>query len=248
VPPWAPDGGTARLIERLQDRATRARIRRDLLTPSTTWDNEWQEIRSPHDVLVGVVYNPTLHSIQGKRLDEIAAAWHEDPIDALLDLLVKDSAQTAVAVFGMSELDVAVALAQPWVSVGTDYPGTSPEGILGAERPHPRAYGTFPRILRKYVREEHLLSLPDAIRKFTALAAQREHLDDRGVIKRGMWADLVVFDPDSIADRATYDDPGQLAVGMRYVLVNGVPVIADGKMTGALPGRVLHGPGYDRAR
>ncbi|HKC46111.1 MAG TPA: D-aminoacylase [Gemmatimonadales bacterium] len=248
VPPWAFDGGTARLLERLQDRAARARIRRDMLTRSTAWDNEWQEIPGPHDVLIGVVLNPGLRALQGKRLDEIAAAWHEDAIKALLDLLVKDSARTEVAVFGMAERDVAFALRQPWVSIGTDYAGSAPEGILGAERPHPRAYGTFPRILRKYVREEHLLTLPEAIRKFTALAAQREHLDDRGVIKRGMWADLVVFDPDSIADRATYDDPNQFAVGMRYVLVNGVPVIADGKLTGARPGRVLYGPGYDGER
>ena len=126
--------------------------------------------------------------------------------------------------------------------------GSSPDGILGADRPHPRAYGTFPRILRKYVRDEHLLTLPEAIRKFTALAAQREHLADRGVIKRGMWADLVVFDPDSISDRATYDDPNHFSVGMWYVLVNGVPVIADRKLTGALPGRVLYGPGYDGGR
>jgi peptidoglycan/xylan/chitin deacetylase (PgdA/CDA1 family) len=131
------------------------------------------------------------------------------------------------------------------VSIGTDYAGSSTEGVLGADRPHPRAYGTFPRILRKYVREEHLLTLPEAIHKFTALAAQRERLRDRGVIQRGMWADLVVFDPDSIADRATYDDPNQFSVGMWYVLVNGVPVIADKKLTGALPGRVLYGPGYN---
>ena len=248
VPPWAFDGGSARLLERLQDPAVRARIRREMLTPSATWDNEWQEIRGPHDVLVGVVLNPALRGLQGKRLDEIAAAWHEDAISAVFDLLVKDSARTDVAVFGMAEQDVAFALRQPWVSIGTDYAGSAPEGILGAERPHPRAYGTFPRILRKYVREEHLLTLPEAIRKFTALAAQREHLTDRGVIKRGMWADLVVFDPDSIADRATYDDPNQFSVGMWYVLVNGVPVIADGKLTGALPGRVLYGPGYEGGR
>ncbi|HET9709637.1 MAG TPA: hypothetical protein VFP39_15165, partial [Gemmatimonadales bacterium] len=143
VPPWAHDGGTARLIARLQDRPTRARMRRDMLTPSTSWDNEWQEIQGPHDVLIGVVLNAALRSLQGKRLDEIAAAWHEDAIDALFDLLVKDSAQTEVAVFGMAEPDVRLALRQPWVSVGTDYSGTSPDGILGAERPHPRAYGTF---------------------------------------------------------------------------------------------------------
>jgi len=244
VPPWAHDGGNAKLLERLRDRTMRARIRKDMLTPTTSWDNEWQEIGGPHDVLITAVNNPSLLPIQGKRLDEIAAMWHEDAINALLDILVKDSAQTSVAVFGMSEPDVRLALRQPWVSVDNDASGTSPEGILGQEHPHPRAYATFPRILRKYVHDEHLLTLPDAIRKFTALAAQREHLVDRGVIKRGMWADLVVFDPDSVRDVATYEKPNQLSVGMRWVLVNGVPVIAEGRMTGAKPGRMLSGPGY----
>jgi len=244
IPPWAHDGGNAKLIERLKDPATRVRIRQDMLTPSTAWDNEWQEIPGPDAVLITAVSNPDLLPIEGKRLDEIAKAWREDPIDALCDILIRDDAQTSVAVFGMSEPDVELALQQPWVSIDNDASGTSPEGILGKEHPHPRAYGTFPRILRKYVREQHLLTLPDAIRKFTALAAQRERLADRGVIKRGMWADLVVFDPDSITDKATYENPGQFSVGMRYVLVNGVPVISEGKMTGALPGKVLYGPGY----
>lgn len=245
IPPWAHDGGNAKLLERLKDPATRARIRQDMLTPSTAWDNEWQEIPGPDAVLITAVSNPELLPIEGKRLDEIAKAWHEDPINTLCDILIKDNAQTYVAVFGMAEPDVALALEQPWVSIDNDASGTSPEGILGKEHPHPRAYGTFPRILRKYVRQQHLLTLPDAIRKFTALAAQREHLSDRGVIKRGMWADLVVFDPDSITDKATYENPSQFSVGMRYVLVNGVPVIAEGKMTGALPGKVLYGPGYE---
>jgi dihydroorotase/N-acyl-D-amino-acid deacylase len=245
VPPWAHDGGTAKLIARLKDPATRARIRKDMLTPSTAWDNEWQEISGPHDVLITSVNNPDLLPIEGKRLDEIAKMWKEDPINALFDILIKDNAQTYVAVFGMAEPDVELALKQPWVSIDNDASGTSPEGILGKEHPHPRAYGTFPRILRKFVREEHLLTLPDAIRKFSALPAQREHLTDRGVIKRGMWADLVIFNPDSITDKATYANPSQFSVGMRYVLVNGVPVIAEGKMTGALPGKVLYGPGYE---
>ena len=141
----------------------------------------------------------------------------------------------------MSEPDVALALSQPWVSVDNDSQGTSPTGPLGLEHPHPRAYGTFPRILRKYVREEHLLTLEDAIRKFTALPAQRMRLADRGVIKQGLWADVVVFDPDQIADKATFENPNQLSVGMRVVLVNGVPVIADGQPTNALPGKVLRG-------
>ncbi len=247
APPWAHDGGDARLVQRLADTAMRARMRRDMLTPSSSWDNEWLEIPDPHAVLVAVVDNPALLPLEGKRLDDIASSWHEDAIDALFDLLVKDSAKTTVAVFAMSEPDVELALRQPWVSIDNDASGTSPEGILGTEHPHPRAYGTFPRILRLFGRQQHLLTLPDAIRKFTSLAAQRLHLADRGVLKAGMWADVVVFDADSIADRATYEDPNQLSVGMKYVLVNGVPVIDNGRMTGALPGRVLYGPGYDAA-
>jgi dihydroorotase/N-acyl-D-amino-acid deacylase len=144
----------------------------------------------------------------------------------------------------MQEDDVALALVQPWISINNDSSGTSPEGLLGEEHPHPRAYGTFPRILRKYVREEHRLSLEEAIRKFSALPAQRMRLTDRGVLKRGLWADVVVFDPAAIADRSTFNSPNELAVGMRWVMVNGVPVIADGRMTGAKPGQVLRGPGY----
>ena len=243
IPPWAHDGGDAALIQRLKDPATRARIRKDMLDPHGDWDNEWQEIPGPEAIQIAVVQNPELVPLQGKRLSEVAAMWHEDAIDALCDLLIKDKAFTNVAVFGMDEPDVKLALQQPWVSIDNDSQGTSPDGLLGQEHPHPRAYGTFPRILRKYVREEHALTLPDAIRKFTALPAQRMRLTDRGVLKQGMWADVVVFDPATIRDLATFEQPNQLSQGMEYVLVNGVPVIADGKMTGALPGKVLRGPG-----
>ncbi len=246
VPPWAHDGGTAKLIERLRDPAARRRIRRDMLTPSGAWDNEWQEIPGPSSVLIGVVQNPALAPYMGKTLAQVAALRHTDAIDALLDLLIEDSGYTYVAVFGMSEPDIALALEQPWVSINNDSQGTSPDGLLGREHPHPRAYGTFPRILRKYVREERRLTLEDAIRKFTSLPAQRMRLGDRGVLKVGMWADVVVFDPDRVRDRATFAQPNQLSEGMEWVLVNGVPVIADGKATGALPGRVLRGPGYSR--
>ena len=244
IPPWAHDGGTAKLIERLKDPATRARIRKDLLTPSDTWDNEWQEIAGPQDVLIGVVENPKLLPLQGKRLADVAKMWGKDPMDALFDLLIEDNAFTEVAVFGMSEPDVALALQQPWVSVDNDSSGTAPDGMLGKEHPHPRAYGTFPRVLRKYVREEHKLTLEDAIRKFSALPAQRMRVTDRGVLKQGMWADVVVFDPATIRDLATFENPNQLSQGMEYVLVNGVPVIDQEKMTGAKPGKVLRGPGY----
>lgn len=244
IPPWAHDGGDAKLIERLKDPATRGRIRKDMLTPSNQWDNEWDEIPGPDAILIGVVHNPKLLPLQGKRLSEVARLENKDPMDALFDLLIEDDAFTGVAVFGMSEPDVALALQQPWVAVDNDSSGASPEGILGAEHPHPRAYATFPRILRKYVREEKKLSLEDAIRKFSALAAQRMRLTDRGVLKAGMWADVVVFDPATVRDTATFENPNQLAQGMDYVLVNGVPVIQQGKMTGARAGKVLRGPGY----
>jgi N-acyl-D-amino-acid deacylase len=243
VPPWAHAGGTSKLLERLKDPAMRRRIRKDMLTPSKSWDNEWQEIPGPQAIMICVVQNPKLLSLQGKRLSEVAKLWREDPIDTLLDFLIQDPAAD-VAVFGMSESDVKLALQQPWVSIDNDSSGTSPEGILGQEHPHPRAYGTFPRILRKYVREEKALSLPDAIRKFSALPAQRMRLTDRGVLKFGMWADIVVFDPATVRDLATFDNPNQLSKGMEYVLVNGVPVIDNGKMTGTLPGKLLRGQGY----
>jgi len=243
VPAWAHDGGTAKLVERLKDPATRARIRKDMLTASTTWDNEWQEIPGPDAVLITQVLNPELKSMQGKRLSEIAKIWKKDPMDALFDFLISDP-NSSVAVFGMSQPDVTLALQQPWVSVDNDSEGTSPEGLLGQAHPHPRAYGTFPRVLRKYVREDKALTLEDAIRKFSALPAQRLRLTDRGVLKQGMWADVVIFDPATIRDRATFEDPNQLSEGMQYVLVNGVPVIEDGKMTNALPGKVLRGPAY----
>ena len=244
IPPWAHDGGDTKLIERLKDPATRAKIRADMLDPKGDWDNEWQEIPGPEAIQIAVVQNPELVPLQGKRLSEVAAMWKEDAIDALCDILIKDKAFTEVAVFAMSEPDVKLALQQPWTSVDNDSEGASPEGILGAEHPHPRAYGTFPRILRKYVREEHALTLEDAIRKFSALPAQRMRFTDRGVLKEGMAADIVIFDPATIKDLSTFEQPNQLAQGMQYVLVNGVPVIAEGKMTGKLPGKVLRGEGY----
>jgi N-acyl-D-amino-acid deacylase len=246
IPPWAHDGGDAKLVERLKDPAMRARIRKEMMTPSAEWDNEWTEIAGPEDILIGVVQNPKLLPLQGKRLSEVAKMQNKDPMDALFDLLVEDNASTGVAVFGMSEPDIVLALQQPWVAFDNDSSGTSTEGILGQEHPHPRAYGTFPRVLRKYVREEKKLTLEDAIRKFSALPAQRMRLTDRGVLKEGMWADVVVFDPNTIRDLATFENPNQLSQGMEYVLVNGVAVIDQGKQTGALPGKVLRGAGYAR--
>jgi N-acyl-D-amino-acid deacylase len=243
VPPWAHDGGDAKMVERLKDPATRERIRKDMLTDSKDWDNEWQEILGPDAIMIGVVENSKMLPLQGKRLSEIAKLWNKDPMNALFDFLIEDP-DAGVAVFGMSQPDVTLALQQPWVAIDNDSSGTSPEGILGQEHPHPRAYGTFPRILRKYVREDKALTLEDAIRKFSALPAQRLRLTDRGVLKAGMWADLVIFDPATVRDVATFDNPNQLSEGMDYVLINGTLVIDKRKMTAALPGKVLRGPGY----
>lgn len=238
IPPWAHDGGDRKLIERLEDPATRARIRREMESAGD-WNNEWQEVPGPESILLCAVQNPKLLPLQGKNIAEIAKLWNKDPIDTVFDLLIEDQAFTSVAMTAMSEPDVTLALQQPWVSICNDSQGTAPDGLLGKEHPHPRAYGTFPRILRKYVREEKKLTLEDAIRKFSGLPAARMRLADRGVLKAGMWADVVVFDPETIRDRATFEEPNQLSEGMRFVLVNGVPVIDEGKMTNALPGKVL---------
>jgi N-acyl-D-aspartate/D-glutamate deacylase len=240
IPPWAHDGGDVRMVARLKDPATRNRIRKQMETDPQDWDNEWLEIPGPQAILISVVQNPELLPYQGKTIADIAKAEGKDPIDAIFDLLIQDPGMS-VAVFAMSEKDIAYALKQPWVSVDNDSQGTAPNGLLSREHPHPRAYGTFPRILRKYVREEKLLTLQEAVRKFSALPAQRMRLADRGVLKEGTWADVVVFDPERVRDVATFEKPNQLSVGMDYVLVNGVPVIEQGKMTNALPGKVLRG-------
>ncbi|MGA2193626.1 MAG: D-aminoacylase [Bryobacteraceae bacterium] len=239
IPPWAHDGGDKKLIERLKDPEQRARIRKEMETPGGDWNNEWQQVSGPEAFIVGAVQNPKLLPLQGKTIAEIAKLWNKDPIDTVFDLLIEDEAFTQVAFFLMSEPDVALALQQPWVSVCNDSQGTATDGLLGKEHPHPRAYGAFPHILRKYVREEKKLTLEEAIRKFTALPAGRMRFADRGVLKAGMWADVVVFDPETIRDVATFENPNQLSEGMQFVLVNGVPVIDGGKMTNALPGRVV---------
>jgi N-acyl-D-amino-acid deacylase len=226
------------------DQAVRARLKKELAAVSTDWDNEWQSVAGPEAIQISTVLNPKLLGIQGRTLADIAKSRGTDPMDTLFDILVEDEAHTYVAVFAMSEPDIALAAVQPWVSFCNDSEGTVPDGLLGKQFPHPRAYGTFPRVLRKYVREERRMRLEEVIRKFTSLPASRMRLDDRGVLKAGMWADVVVFDPETITDRATFSAPNQLSVGMQWVLVNGVPVVADGAATSALPGRVLRGRGF----
>ena len=227
----------------MKDHATRERIRNDMLTPSKNWGQRMAGDPGARRRLTCASCGiPSCFPCRASAFLEIAQLWNKDPIDALFDFLIEDP-YAEIAAFGMSQPDVTLALQQPWVAIDNDSSGTAPEGLLGQET-SPARYGTFPRILRKYVREDKALTLEDAIRKFSALPAQRLRLADRGVLKAGIWADVVVFDPATVRDLATFDNPNQLSEGMDDVLVNGVPVIDHGKMTGALPGKVLRGAGY----
>jgi len=245
VPPWAHEGGTSKFIQRLKDPATRDKLKQEMRTPSDKWENFYLGAGGGDGILVASVFNRELAKYEGKRLVEVARMMNKtDDIDALFDLLIDDNAQTGMIVFLMSEDDVKLALRQPWVSIGVDHGAVSTTGPLAEGKAHPRGYGSFPRILGRYVRDEHVLTLEEAIRKMTSLAANRVHLADRGLLKPGFFADVVVFDPQQLRDVATFEDPNRLSIGMRYVLVNGEAVIFNGNQTAALPGRPLRGPGY----
>jgi N-acyl-D-amino-acid deacylase len=242
LPQWAHEGGRTALVERIRDPEQRARLRRELLAGE---GGDWwigTAVPGPEAILIASVGADTLRHFEGMRLSEVAEAMGRDPVDALLDLLDEDRGRTSAVYFAMDEDDVRTGLVQPWTSIGVDGGARAADETV-TDSPHPRVYGTFPRIFRKYVREEGLLTLEDAVRKSTALAAQTSGLDDRGVLKAGLVADIVVFDPERIADRATFEDPVQTAVGIEHVLVNGVPVMRNGSPTGELPGRGLRGRG-----
>jgi N-acyl-D-aspartate/D-glutamate deacylase len=195
-------------------------------------------------ILIASVFEDSLRPVQGKRLSEIATQWRRDPLEAAFDLLLADKARTGAIYFSMNEQDVRAALSTWWLAVNTDYGGVAPDGPFAVARPHPRTYGAFTRILGPYVREQRLLPLEQAVRKMTSLAAQRVRLTDRGLLQRGMYADITVFDPRTVADRATFEQPHQLSTGIVHVFVNGQAVLRDGRVTKARPGRGLRGPGY----
>jgi N-acyl-D-amino-acid deacylase len=239
IPNWAHEGGREALVARLRDPGIRARLRDELRNGVN--DTDWRigaSAGGPAGVMVSSVQADSLKRYEGMRLSEVAEARGQEVPDALFDLLVGDDGRTSAIYFSMSEDDLLVAMTQPWTSVGGDA-GVRPADPALADRPHPRAFGTFPRILGLYVRERGVLTLEDAIRRFTSLAAARLGLDDRGVLKAGLLADLTVFDPETVLDRATYEEPVQTSLGIRHVLVNGVPVLREGEPTGALPGRGL---------
>jgi dihydroorotase/N-acyl-D-amino-acid deacylase len=243
-PPAESEGG--KLYERLKDPAERTRIRAEILAPGMKdWENLC-ELATPDGVLVLGLNKPENKKWAGKRLSEIAREMGKDWVTTAMDLLASEDQRIGTIYFMMAEDNVKLGLRQPWMKIGTDAGGIDPDSAEGLA--HPRTYGTYPRILGKYVRDEGVLTLEDAIRKMSSAVATRLSIDDRGVLRPGMYADLVVFDPATIADRATFETPHQLSVGMRHVFVNGVAVVRDGVATGAKPGRVVRGPGYKDTR
>ncbi|HEX9636925.1 MAG TPA: D-aminoacylase [Acidobacteriota bacterium] len=243
MPPWALDGGYEALFARLEDPAQRGKIASAIRTPSDEWENLYLSAGSPERVLLVEFKSEALKPYTGKTLAEVAALRGTDPVETIMDLVLADRSRVGTVYFMMSEDNIKKQLRQPWVSLGSDAGSMAPEGVFLKSSTHPRAYGNFARLLGKYVREEKVLTLEEAIRRVTSLPAANLGLDGRGAIEPGMFADLVVFDPETIADRATFENPHQYAVGVRDVLVNGVPVLLGGEHTGATPGRALWGPG-----
>jgi dihydroorotase/N-acyl-D-amino-acid deacylase len=237
LPGWVREGGTEKLMQRLQDPMVRKQIKKELQS------NKGLDFQL---IMICSVSNPDLKKWEGKRFTEVIAASKKEPFDALFDFVLADSGKTDRVTFGMTEEDLRMGMAQTWTSFCTDATGRATEGPLSKGKPHPRTYGSFPRILAKYVREEKILTIEDAVRKMTSLPAQRMGIKDRGILKPGFFADLVLFDPATITDKATFENPHQYSEGISLVLVNGMPVWENGKFTGNLPGRVIRGPGYVR--
>ncbi len=243
MPPWVQEGGYEQWAARLRDPAIRARVRREMSTPTDEWENFFVGAGPEGMLLVGF-RNEALKPLTGRTLAEVAAVRGTSPQDTAMDLVVEDGSRVGTVYFLMSEENVSKQLRLPWVSLGSDAGSLAPEGPFLGSNPHPRAYGNFARWLGKYVRDERLVALEEGIRRMTTLPADTLGLGDRGRLVAGHMADLVVFDPAAIQDHATFDEPHQYATGVVHVLVNGVPVLRDGEHTGALPGRVVRGPGY----
>lgn len=245
LPLWVREGGLEPMLTRLQDPALRERIKRDMDDPNARdWENQWYGSGGATGVMVSSVLDPSLRKWEGMTLAEIGRAMGKDPRDALMDLVVADRGETSAIISIMREDDVRTALAHPLVAIGTDSAARAEDGPLAESRSHPRAWGSFPRVLGQYVRDEKLIPLEEAIRRFTSRPAARVGLADRGVLRPGLKADITVFDPARIRDRSTFTDPTHYSEGVRYVFVNGRAVVADGKITGARPGEVVRGPGY----
>jgi len=248
LPPWALEGGVDKTMERLKDPQLRARIKHDIDNGVPGWNSNYvRQSGGWQGIVIGATRTEKNASLPGKNLEEIGRIREKDPADAFFDLLLDEHGQVMCMPFMMNEKDVQTALRQPWVDIASDGSSLSTEGLLSAGHPHPRNFGTFPRVLGHYVRDEKILTLEDGVRRMTSLAAQRLGLKDRGLLREGYWADVVVFDPNRISDKATFAEPKQYPEGINYVLVNGRVVIDGGKHTGERPGVALRGPGYHNA-
>jgi len=244
LPPWAIEGGTDRMVARLKDPATRARLKQEITTDSKDWENIYLGSGGPSGILIASVVNSDLDSSQGKRLSQLATEQNKDPLDALFDFIIADHGQTGAIFFMMKESDMQAALKSRFVSICTDNGARATDGPLAGSKSHPRGWGTYPRILGRYVRDQHLLTLELAIHKMTGLPAGNLSLTNRGLIREGYFADITIFDPRTVIDRATFEEPNQYPVGINFVIVNGQIEVDNGQRTPALAGRVLRGPGY----
>src|SRR5262245_51799725 len=244
LPLWVREGGLDKMIARLRDPATRERIKRDMDdATATAWENQWQGANGGDGVMLSSVLNPELRKYEGQTLSQIGRAMGKDPRDAVMDLVIADRGESSVIISIMNEEDVRTALKHPLVGVGTDSGAQAEDGKLSESKSHPRAWGSFPRILGRFVRDEKLLTLEEAVRKMTSKAARRVNLTDRGVLRPGLMADVTIFDPATVRDASTFEDPRHYSVGVRHVFVNGRRVVADGAITTERPGRPLKGPG-----
>ena len=246
LPPWALEGGTEQMLKRLKDQRTRERLKTEISTDAKEWENIYLGSGGAAGVLIGSVVNRDLESMQGKRLSQIAEEQNKDPLDALFDLILADHGQTGAIYFMMSEADMRAAMQSPFVSFCTDSGARANDGPLAGAKSHPRGWGSYPRILGRYVRDEHLLTLEQAIHKMTGMPALRVGLHDRGFLRAGSFADITIFDPKTVIDLATFEMPNQHPVGIEYVIVNGQLEVDKGKRTPALAGRALRGPGYSK--
>ncbi|MET0648760.1 MAG: D-aminoacylase [Pyrinomonadaceae bacterium] len=246
LPPWAVEGGGEKLLARLRDRETRARIRADILKDSNEWENIYLGSGGASGVLIGSVFNRELEHMQGKRVSEIAKEQGKDELETLFDILLADRAQTGAIYFMMNEDDLRAALREPFVSICTDSGARATDGPLSGSKSHPRGWGSYPRVLSRYVRDERLLTLEQAVHKMTGRPAARVGLRDRGVLRAGAFADITLFDPARVRDRATFEQPNQYPEGVEYVIVNGQLEVDEGKRTTLNAGRPLRGPGYRR--
>lgn len=245
-PSWVSEGGTDKMIERLKDQTQRERAKKEM-DERGKWQNQWLGSGGPSGVLLIQVLNPELAKYEGMTLEEIGRSMNKDPKDAAMDIAIADRGNSSVVISIMDEKDVRSAVSDPLVTFGSDSSAQAEDGPLSKTKAHPRAFGTFPRVIAEYVKKEHTMRLEEAVRKMTSLAASRVGIMDRGILRPGMLADIVVFDPKTIEDVATYSDPLHYSVGVKFVFVNGRPVVWDGSITQERPGRALRGPGYKTA-